>query len=714
MAAVTEDVLDKKLEANNATLVELINGKIGGRIGTLEEQVHSLEIEVKENSSLAHFADHAIYAETKSYERNVLILGIAKTKLTGDNLKEHDNKLAFNTLTTVVKGYKFGWTFTSFHIDQVIRLKTRPYKGNATTAPKFANCDKLRVVLLNPDVASTVLKCARLYSEDPDKEPEINIVREISQSKRDYLDYCHEQKNRLNADPSGNKWHSVVDDYIKPGRLRRSDEEPKPMRSPRGRRGGRGGNRRGRQFGGAGAGFFPHNFEFGNNGDPSGPRGGSNSGGGSGDDFGGTGTGENNWDMRNNQTIDLENSTQQLQPQFQSNFARVIERRHSLQRGRRRNSIPTANLDQQQNYFTLSPSSRATASVATRREIFEVPKKNQYKPLTLSTVNTPKRSANDMSPENSTNFNNGPSKSLAVEVSPDGEKETNAESPTHRSTPINSPVKTPINRELFHGDSQPLINFGTTAITIPLPNAKSNDGNEEDDDISSDGSVQEPTVLENPSATNVDPNNAKQSEIQPEENYSLCPPSQMVSGESDNDGEDEIDFLKNGKPIRSVLGENKLLPNELYDLWLEKYHTIKQKQATCKEDMFTQLVEDGELLHFLVYIYEDTEYSNCLEEWCISLKEMIRPLFKISTVNTQGYDFNLFTERCQELRHGSRKPIMYSALLHGSFLTRQRNYLMSRTKSAKAKQKMRKSLNRQLDSSILLKDGNLVFSPAKY
>ena len=253
------------------------------------------------------------------------------------------------------------------------------------------------------------------------------------------------------------------------------------------------------------------------------------------------------------------------------------------------------------------------------------------------------------------------------------------------------------------------------ALPLAIEKDTNKQSNQETDgDTESDGEETNITVLENPSASNVDQNNSKESEIQAEENYSLCPPSQMVSGDSDIDGEDEIDFRKNGKPIRSVLGENKLLPRELYDLWLEKYHTIKQKQATCKEDMFTQLVEDGELLHFLAYNYEDTEYASCLEEWCITLREMIRPLFEVITVNTQGYDFKVFTDRCLELQHGNRQPVMYAALLHGTFLTKQRNYLMSRTKSAKRKQKMRKSLNRHLDSSILLKDGNLVFSPAKF
>ena len=685
MAAVTKDELTEEFQKNNQQLVQLIEGKLTGRITSIDQRVVNLENEVKETSALANFADHAIYAETRSYERNVLVLGVKKSQLRGDKLKEHDYALACKLVQKVVDGQNFGWNLTSFHIEHVVRLVVRPYSGSAANAPKYANCDKLRLVMLDYTVANTLLKCARIYSEpsnDENGQPvvkeQIVMVREISQAKRDYLDYCHHQKNVLNADPNGTKWHSVVDDYVKPGRKRNEGEAPKPMPQSRGRRGGRGG-RRGRYFQGLGRDFLPHNHVFGGNPD-------GNSGSGSGQS-GAASTSGGSSDSGNSFGL-FDHHANRKQTEYQkSKFSKSI------------NAAAERADNNRYQHFMLSPCSRAMkdVSVEDRRQNFE--RKN------LSTA--AKRTASDMSPENNTGFNAGTSKSKPIIDLTTPSKGTSAPYSTtcqRNDVTLSSTPKNPNPFDSFL-DKTSTTSAPKPATPLVSSNALENQmANNDDKSDSSSDSASSASTIRDPVEN--------ETEIQSDgDSYSLCPPSQITQK---SDDEDEIDFLNNGRPIRSVLGENKLQPNELYDLWLEKYHTLKQKQATCKEDMFSQLMEDGELIHFLAFTHEDTELGMLLEEWCHGLIKMIEPFFNDFTVNIRGYKFSQYLEKCQHLKNGSAKPTMYASVLHGSFLTKERNFIISRTKSSKKKEKLRKKLNKNLDSSILFKDGNLVFSPAKY
>ena len=677
MAAVTKDELSQEFQKNNQQLLQLFRNEFTARVNTIDQRVTDLETEVKETAALANFADHAIYAETRSYERNVLVLGVKKSQLKGEKLKEHDYKLAFDLVKKVVRGQNFGWNLTSFHIEHVVRLVVRPYHGSPANAPKYANCDKLRLVMLDYTVANTLLKCARIYSEpsnDENGEPivkeQIVMVREVSQAKRDYLDYCHHQKNLLNADPNGTKWHSVIDDYVKPGRKRNEGEAPKPMPQSRGRRGGRGG-RRGRYFQGLGRDFLPHNHVFGGN--PGGDNGSGSNLGGAPSSAGGSSDFEFGlFDQQKNQRV-----AEYEKSKFCKSIRAASER-----------------IDKNQyQHFTLSPCSRAmqNVSVENRRQNFE--RKN--------TVSTTKRTASDMSPENNSGFNEGTSKSKPIIdlTTPSKNAPCQRNDVTLSSTPRNpNPFDSFIDKNSTLSNTKPVTPLSRLDA---LEEEKAT--NDDKSDSSSDSASSTATIKDHVE---------NESEIQSDgDSYSLCPPSQITQN---SDDEDEVDFLKNGRPIRSVLGENKLLPNELYDLWLEKYHTLKQKQATCKEDMFSQLTEDGELIHFLAFTHEDTELGILLEEWCHGLTKMIEPFFNDCTVNIRGYKYSQFTEKCQLLRTGNAKPTMYSSVLHGTFLTKERNFIISRTKSSKKKEKLRKKLNKNLDSSILFKDGNLVFSPAKF
>ena len=691
MAAITKDELSQELQKNNKDLLDVIRSELSGRVNTIDERVTNLANEVKETAALANFADHAIYAETRSYERNVLILGVKKSQLKGDSLKKHDYDLAVELVSKVVRGQNFGWNLTSFHIEHVVRLVVRPYNGSPANKPKYANCDKLRLVMLDYTVANTLLKCARIYSETTETDKEGNqidkevivMVREVSQAKRDYLDYCHHQKNVLNADPNGTKWHSVVDDYVKPGRRRNEGEAPKPMPQSRGRRGGRGGRRgSGRYFQGIGRDFLPHNHVFGGNpGDNNGA--GSNLGGGS--SAGGSSEGGDHFGL-------FDHQPNQRQIEYNnSKFAKSIR-------------AASERVDNNQ-HFVLSPCSRALqgVSVENRRQNFE--KK--------STSTTAKRTAHDMSPENNSGFNEGTSKSgPIVDIStPTKDAPTPFSFGGHQATINLSSTPSHINPFDSFLDKS-LTRAGTvseqTKPATPLSTLNTlEEAIEPNMEKSDSGSSSSSS-----SASTIRDNVENDIEIQSDgESYSLCPPSKNVQK---SDDEDEIDFLKNGRPIRSVLGDNKLLPSELYDLWLEKYHTLKQKQATCKEDMFSQLMEDGELIHFLAFTHEDTELGTLLEEWCHGLTKMIEPFFNDCTVNIRGYKYSQFLEKCQDLKNGNAKPTMYASVLHGTFLTKERNFIISRTKSSKKKEKMRKKLNKNLDSSILFKDGNLVFSPAKF
>ena len=673
MAAMTVDAFSAKLEEQHKKLLDSLKNEVTHRIDNIEENVRELQLEVKENSSLANFADHAIYAESRSFEKNVLILGIRKTDLRGEQLKKHDNELAFKLIRSVVKDQNFGWKLTGFHVENVVRLITRPYTGDPKFRPKYAGFDKIRVVMLSAECAITVLKCAKLYNENSENETKIEMSREISQAKRVYVDFCHHQKDQLNADPAGTNWHSVVDDYVRPGRKRNPDEQPKQPQRFRVRRGGRGGGRRGRFFNGLGRNFFPHNYEFGGNGDEG--TGGSGSSGSTGQETGGASGGPTDGIMQ------FENTT------YRSKFANQFANNAAKKRGNKKKP----------QYFGTTPNSRPAVSVHDRINHFEghdTQEVGTHEERDQQPTKNNKRTAQDMSPDNNSGFNQGSSKTKVI--SPKRKNQLSSTVDLSRSQDGSKSLM-----------STPAPNDNVKIFEEIVDSDSEEENNEENENNSS-------TDTDDTIVSTLPKNFVHQNETTPEiqsENYALCPPTQFQIPNSD--GEDEVEFFKNGRPIKSVLGDGKIMPNEMFDLWMEKYYMLKQKQATCKQEMFVQLIDDCELLHFLCYHYEDSKYHTDLVEWCrISLK-LIEPIFNISTINTKGYTFDQLSGTCSAILEGKKKPIVYTTLLTGSFISRERNYIMSRTKSAKRKQELRESMNKNLDSSILLKDGNLMFSPAK-
>ena len=705
--AATEDYVQQQCEA---TFQRMIAERQDDKVITHRNKtrIDLLQQEIAVNASLAHFADYAIRAEDRSFEKNIIILDVNKTHLKGPQLNQMDQQFVMKVIDEVTEGQDFGFVMTSFHIEHVIRLVTTPYQGTDFT-PKFNGKDKIKVVFTDPMFANVLLKCARMAGYGD------TVVREVSPGKREYLDYIHDHKNKLNADPDQERFYSVIDDRIKPGRKRREGEQPKPMPPSRGRRrgGGRGGPR-GPRYCGAGLNFIPHNYQFGQ--------------GNGGNEFDGGASGSNPGNDPSNQmdtnqrralpAVTHYTDGQPIPEQF------LDENRRPKQWSvRYRAGLYDATNSKQVQYgprplFQSSPNSRDTVNIVTRSGSVDVPGLAEKVDKLAKPRNEMrnKRTVQQRSPENAINqqFNREPNKRPTKDNAEKFDKSiqlvkevsvTQVNPRKNRWKPLTTTVANlqqpkPSTPDVVTNaiDTQPVntvsdsSSSSTNSSESVVNNEKTITGDSEDEDLGI-----------GKSKTNV---HDSDSDIGSDD-YVLPTPSKP------NEIDDEVDFAKGSHPIRSIFGQNKITPQELYDQCLDKYHALMQKQCNSESDMFVQLRHDTELLHFLASHHEDSELYIEIEEWCQCLIKMIEPLFENTTVNINQHQFSQFLEKCRLLKIGAEQPTMMGTLLFSKTLFQYRRSVMARGTSAAHKRLMREKMNANLDASIVLKNGQLQFSPNK-